>query len=486
MRVFLGNSPWQKEGFYGVRAGSRWPHFERCGSGYMPFPFFLGYAAAVLEKDNQEVQLVDGIAEGLTPRQFLQKVIEFKPELVLLEVATSSFNVDMAMAQEIKKSLPDCKLAFCGLHIFMYDPRFLEENPLVDYVVEGEYEYTLRDLVRLLSEGQDLSGCLGLYYRKEGKVVHTGKRPLIANLDELPWPARHFLPMDKYHDNPGGIPDPCLQVHSSRGCPFQCVFCAWPQIMYGDHSYRVRNPVDVVDEIAWCKEKYGIKSFYIDDDTFNIGKPRLLKFAEELKKRNLCLPWAAMARSDTCDFDTLEKLRDAGMVAIKYGVESGDQEIVNASGKNLNLETLRKAVKRTKELGVKVHLTFTFGLPGETYETAERTIQLALGLDPDSLQFSLTTPYPGSKFFEMLESKGHLLSKDWDLYDGYNNAVTRTDELGPEELVKILRDAEKRWSRHRIYRVLRGYEFKRFAKGVIQNPGKATLRLKEFLTHGRM
>jgi len=486
MRVFLGNSPWQKEGFYGVRAGSRWPHFERCGSGYVPFPFFLAYAAAILEKENQEVLLVDGIAEGITSQQYLQKIINFKPDLVLLEVSTNSFNVDMAIAQDIKKALPGCRLAFCGLHIFMYDTSFLDQNPLVDYVLAGEYEYTLRDLITYLNEGKDLSTCQGLYYRQDGKGVYTGKRPLIANLDELPWPARHFLPMEKYHDNPGGIPDLSLQVHSTRGCPFQCVFCAWPQIMYGDHSYRVRSPKDVVDEIAWCKEKYSIKSFYIDDDTFNIGKPRLLEFAEELKKRNLGLPWAAMARSDTCDAETIAKLRDAGMVAIKYGVESGDQNIVNAIGKKLNLETLKKAVKETKALGVKVHLTFTFGLPGETRETAERTVRLALALDPDSLQFSLTTPYPGSKFYDQLEKSGHLLSKDWDLYDGYNTSVVRTDELGPEDLVNILRDAEKRWSRHRVYRILRGYEFKRFVKGVVQNPRKAGNRLKEFVTQGRL
>ena len=319
-----------------------------------------------------------------------------------------------------------------------------------------------------------------------GKGYYTGKRPLIENLDDLPWPSREFLPMNKYYDCPGGIPTPSLQIHSSRGCPFQCVFCAWPQIMYGDNSYRTRNPVDVVNEIENCLKKYQIKSFYFDDDTFNIGKPRLMKLAEELKQRNLGLPWAAMARADTCDFETLEKMKEAGLCAIKYGVESGDQEIVDAIGKRLNLETLRNAVKKTKELGIKVHLTFTIGHPGETRETAQRTVDLALGLDPDSLQFSIATPYPGSKFYDLLEKEGKLLSKDWDLYDGYNNAVTRTDELSSDEILSILRDAEKRWSKHRINRALHGYEAFRAIKNAVQNPGKAMHRLYDFMTQGRL
>jgi len=485
MKIFLGNSPWRKKGFYGVRAGSRWPHFERDESGYRPFPFFLAYAAAVLEKDGQDVCLVDGIAEDLTPEQFLDRVVEFKPDLVLLEVSTSSSKVDEQMGRQIKERLPETRLAYSGLNVFMYSPKFLEETPYVDYVLEGEYEYTLRDLVRGLSDKKDLSDCLGLYFRKDGAGFYAGKRPLISDLDQLPWPSREQLPMMKYHDCPGGIPEPSLQIHSSRGCPFQCNFCAWPQIMYGDHSYRVRDPKDVVDEIAWCKEKYGYKSFYVDDDTFNIGKPRLLKFAEELKKREICLPWAAMARADTCDFDTLEKLRDAGLVAIKYGVESGDQDIVDQMKKNLDLDTLRKAVKRSKELGLKVHLTFTYGHPGETWASAEKTTKLALELNPDSLQFSIATPYPGSRLFEELEKSGNLLTKDWDLYDGYNNAVTRTDELGPEDIVKILRDAEKRFARQRFLRSFQGAELLQTAGKFVKHPTRALRRLKTYLTEGR-
>ncbi len=485
MKVFLGNTPWKKAGFYGVRAGSRWPHFERDGAGYMPFPFFLAYGAAVLEKDQQEVLLVDGIGARMSTEEFLSKIVKFKPDLAVLEVATSSFNVDMAMAKMIKSSLPNCQIAFCGMHVFMYEPEFLKTTPEVDYVFQGEFEYTLRELVQRLDTKKDLEGCLGMIYRKNGEVINNGKRPLIANIDELPMPARHFTNLCWYHDNPGGIPDVSLQMHASRGCPFQCVFCAWPQIMYGDHSYRVRNPVAILDEIEHCVKEYKVKSIYFDDDTFNIGKPRLVKLAEEFKKRKLNIPWGAMSRADTCDFDTMAKLRDVGMVAVKYGVESGDQGIITDSGKHLNLDTLRKACKKTKELDIKIHLTFTFGLPGETYETARKTIDLAMELDPDTLQFSIATPYPGSKFYELLEKEGKLVSKNWDEYDGYNQAVTKTNELGPQDLVNIHREAERKWARHRVKRIIKKNNFVSLVKKSIHDPVKATHRLKDLVTLGR-
>ena len=178
MNIFLGNSPWYKEGFYGVRAGSRWPHFERNGSGYLPFPFFLAYATAILQRDQHNVLLVDGIAEGMTYDEFVAKVKAFNPQLVVLEVSTSSFKVDSVIAQRIKESLPGTPIVLCGMHIFMNDVQFLVEHPYVDYVLEGEYEYTLHEFVQRLTNKEDLSGCLGLYYRKDGKRVLYWETPI--------------------------------------------------------------------------------------------------------------------------------------------------------------------------------------------------------------------------------------------------------------------------------------------------------------------
>lgn len=472
MKVFLGNSPWNKPDLYGVRAGSRWPHFERCGDPYMPFPFYMAYATAVLEKEGHEVLLVDGVAERISDDEFFKRVEDFSPGLALLEVSTPSIGKDLQDAERLKKALgKDVPVVFAGPHIEMYRPDFLEKVPMVDFVLMGEYEYTLRELVDKLANGKDPSDTLGVLCRMpDGSVKENPRRPLIENIDELPWPARHHLPMDSYHDCPGGIPCPSLQMWASRGCPFKCIFCAWPQIMYNGSKYRVRDPKDVVNEIEHCVKKYGMKSIYFDDDTFNIGKKRIISICEELTSRNLNLPWAVMARADTADFEMLKAMKQAGLQSIKYGVESASQKLVDACGKALDLKKVEETVKITRKLGINFHLTFTFGLPGETWDTVHQTIRYAKKLSPDSIQFSIVTPFPGSSYFDILEKKGYLKSKDWTQYDGSNMAVVRTDDMTSEELEQALQMAHREWEKHKFRRTF--FQGKFLKKGLL-HPLKA-------------
>ncbi len=480
LKVFLGNAPWRVKGFYGVRAGSRWPHLEPEESCYLPFPFFMAYTAAVLVRDGFEVLMVDGIAENISEDEFIRKIVDFNPDLTILEVSTASMEIDLRVIKKIKTYLSDStKIAICGPDINIYSKEFLQSNPDIDFVFKGEYEYTARDLCRALSSDTiDIPDVDGLFYRKSnGEVIFTRERELIKNLDELPYPARYFLPMERYNDTPGGIPLPSVQMWASRGCPYRCIFCAWPQIIYGGHSYRTRDPVKVVDEMEYLVKKCGFKSVYFDDDTFNIGKKRILKICEEIKKRNLNVPWAIMARADTADREMLEALKDAGLVALKYGVESGDQKILDNSGKNLKLDKVIEIVKITKELGIKIHLTFTFGLPGENWQTVKKTIDLALELDPDTLQFSIITPFPGSQYYDMLEKKGYLLSKDWSKYNGYVSAVIRTDELSDKDLEKALQMANKAWAKHQLMKKIKSYQFKHLIKKGIKNPVRTIKRL---------
>lgn len=456
MKIFLGNGPWYKKGYYGVRAGSRWPHFEEEGNQYLPFPFYLAYATAVLERAGHKCLLIDGVAERTTEEDYLSRAIAFRPDAVILEVSTASMAADLRQASRIKEACPDAKVAFCGIHVDMYRPGFLDDCPIADFVMKGEYDFVVLDLIKALEGGGDFSKVSNLIYRDgSGQPRETERQESIADLDSLPWPARRHLPMLNYHDCPGGIPAPSLQMWSSRGCPFKCTFCAWPQIMYADNRYRTRDPVDIVDEIEAMKKEYGMRSFYFDDDTFNIGKRRILKLCEEIRRRNLNMPWAAMSRADTSDRETLIAMRDAGLIGIKYGVESGSQDLVDNAEKNLDLARVEETCRITKELGIRTHLTFSFGLPGETWETARKTIDFAKKLDPDTLQFSLMTPFPGSKFYEDMKAEGRLLTEDWSLYDGGTTSVVKTDQLDGKDLEKALRMAYNEWDRHKLFRPLR-------------------------------
>lgn len=453
MRIFLGNGPWAKPGFYGVRAGSRWPHFEAENLEYMPFPFFLAYATALLDREGFEVILVDGCAEKIEQEPFLERIAAFEPEVIVLEVSTISIDTDLALARAVRERWPEATLAFAGLHAFMYEPDWLAEHADIDLVLVGEYETTLLEVARRLDEGKSLRGCRGILWREDGQVRREENRPLLENLDSLPWPARHFLPLENYHDEPGSIPRPSVQMWASRGCPYGCVFCAWPQIMYGSHKYRTRSVRDTVDEMEWLVAEWGFRSVYFDDDTFNIQKKRTLKFAREVKSRNLGVPWAIMARIDNMDRETLETLKDAGLFALKYGIESADPELLAQANKGLDLAKARKVIKLTHELDIKMHLTFMFGMPGETKESARRTIDLALEADPESVQFTIATPFPGSRYYREIKEAGRLLSDDFSKYDGFRSAVIRTDHLEPKDLEEIAAEANRRWQEHRWSRL---------------------------------
>lgn len=450
MKIFLGNSPWNKKGYYGVRAGSRWPHFEEDHHEYMPFPFFLAYGAAILEQADHEVLLVDGIAEKITEKEFIGKINRFSPDLILLEVSTISIDTDLALAKKIRKLVgKSAAIAFSGLHAYMYEPGFLKQYPFIDFILVGEYEYTLRDLANHLKNNQVPDNVPGLICRDpDGNITVSRRRPLISDLDELPWPARHYLPMTNYHDEPGNIPRPSVQMQASRGCPFGCVFCAWPQIIYGTHKYRTRDPGDVADEFEWLVKIWGFESVYFDDDTFNIGEKRILNICRELKNRRLNTPWAAMCRADTMKPDMLEAMVDSGLHAVKYGVETDDQDTLTASGKALNIRKAQDTIRLTHELGVHTHLTFMFGLPGETREKALRTVDLALELNPESVQFTIATPFPGSRFYNELKEKGLITCDDFSKYDGFRSAVVRTESLSSRDLEEIVEKANSLWKQH--------------------------------------
>jgi radical SAM superfamily enzyme YgiQ (UPF0313 family) len=455
MKIFLGNSPWNKPGLFGVRAGSRWPHFETCDTQYMPFPFYLAYATAVLEKAGHEVLLVDGIAEGISTPQFIDRIEKFNPDMVVYEVATASFVTDLETAKAVHDRVGRRPTVFCGIHEEMYHEKFFDVCDLMDYILMGEYEYNLLDLVSELEAGREPADVSGIIYRSEsGKVEKTRRHAKAPDINSFPWPSRHHLPMNNYHDLCGGIPAPSVQLWGSRGCPYGCIFCAWPQIMYGSRKYRTRDPIDCIDEMEMCVKDYGMASAYFDDDTFNIGESRIVAVAEEKMNRGLDIPWSAMCRADTNTRDMLVAMRRSNLWGVKYGVESANQAIVDQSDKNLDLGLTERMVKFTQRLGIRVHLTFTFGLPGETRETMEETLRWAKYLNPDTIQFSICTPFPGSKMFDYMQKKGYLTTTDWANFDGSNQAVVRTEHLEPEDLEEMLVRSHREWEKHKLTRVL--------------------------------
>ena len=459
-RVALLNPPWKADGRLGVRAGSRWPFTSDVGDrpspDYLPFPFFLAYATAKLKEAGFDAVIVDAVAEGLSDEEFFERVAGFAPDLIVIECSTPSIGLDTAYGRRLKLRLPHAHITFAGTHVTALGKEFLARNPFVDSVIQGEYEEAVLLMAESIKESEGLDGLKGILFRDaEGNIAGSGSRTPQVDISALPLPERLTLPIYSYFDGFAGMPFPNVQMHASRGCPFGCIFCVWPQILYGSPKYRVRDPLSVVDEMEMLIRDYGFKAVYFDDDTFNIGKERMIQICSEIRRRNIRTPWAAMARADTSDFETFRAMKDAGICAIKFGVESGVQDMVNRAGKGLDLARVEESVGWCRTLQIPVHLTFTFGLPGETHETVKETVAYALKLNPNSAQFSLTTPFPGTKYFHMLKEKGHLLSEDWSRYDGARYSVVRGEALSREDLRAILAEAERIWGEHTAKRGVR-------------------------------
>ena len=447
LKVILANLPWQKDGKWGVRAGSRWPHIKDASEGgYLPFPFFLAYSASLLEKHSIDALLIDAIAEETTEDKFLEKILRTNLDYLVAETSVPSFYDDLRMLKKISSlGIP---IILCGPNAEVYKTEFLKNHSFIDFVLYGEYEFTLLDLLKCLEGRKDLSEVKGLIYNNNGTIVKNPKRePFDINL--LPWPQREGLPMHRYLDAPGEMLMPSVQILASRGCPFKCHFCLWPQVVYQGNHYRARNVQDVVDEMEYLVKEKGFKSVYFDDDTFNIGKERMLSLCREIQKRGLGnTQWAIMARPDLMDEEILENMKKAGLWAVKYGFESATQSLVDSIGKNMDLRKSEKMVEFTKKLGIKVHLTFTFGLPGETKETIEKTIRQALEIDPFSVQFSITTPFPGTHYYNILEKQNAIVAKDFSHYDGHFKSVIKLENLSPQDLEFAKLQAYRVWGEH--------------------------------------
>ncbi|MFA4989399.1 MAG: radical SAM protein [Candidatus Omnitrophota bacterium] len=447
-KVLLVNLPWKKEGRWGVRAGSRWPHIkdETEEGNYLPFPFFLAYAASLLRKYDFKACLIDALADKINTEELFRQIKASAPDLLVVETSIPSLNHDLELLNRIGNK--NFKICLCGPVFNLREPDFLKDNKFIDYVLSGEYEYPLLDLARAISGEIDFQNIHGLIQREtDTDTVKVNPCGELIDLDSLPWPLREGLPMEKYCDTPGAIPLPSAQMIASRGCPFGCGFCLWPQVMYQGSQYRSRRISDIVDEMEYLVKTMGFKSIYFDDDTFNIGKERMLEFCRQLKERGLHkIPWAIMARPDLMDEEVLTRMKEAGLAAVKYGVESSSQELLDNCGKNMDLKKAEKMILFTRGLGIKTHLTFTFGLPGETRQTIEQTIKYALKLKPYSVQFSITTPFPGTRYYDELESKGLIANKNWDEYDGNFKSVIRLEHLSKEELEFSRKRAYKIWA----------------------------------------
>jgi radical SAM superfamily enzyme YgiQ (UPF0313 family) len=431
MKVLIANPPWPGPG-YGARSDVRWPH--KRSDKYIEYPIYLAYTAAVVESAGLDVAFIDAIMDELSINDFARQVGDIAPRLALIETSTPTIDFDLETAAAIKEMSPQVFVALLGSHVTYFHQEIVDENEAVDAVLRGEFEYTAADLARVLRAGGDLGKVAGLTYRDaSGAVRANPDRSLFEPLDEMPFPARHIVRGEGYRAGiySGGHPTAMV---SSRGCPYRCTFCLWPDILYG-HKFRARSAENVVDEIEEAVRAHGHDEIYFDDDTFTIDRQRVMDICSLILERGLEkeAEWIAQCRVDTVDREMLEVMKAANCGYILFGVESGSPEMLKKMKKGITLEKVRHAFRLTREVGIKTQAFFLFGMPGETQETIEQTIQFAKEINASSTQFAIAIPHPGTALYEECKENGWLTSHDWADYTAEASLV-ETPWLSAQEV----------------------------------------------------
>jgi anaerobic magnesium-protoporphyrin IX monomethyl ester cyclase len=323
-----------------------------------------------------------------------------------------------------------------GPHASFLPSETLRKCPQLDIVCVGEAERTIHELAQAVEDKMSLSNVRGIVYRSGNHIVEAPPQPLINDLDSLPFPARRLLPMNQY--TVLGKKTTIGHVITSRGCPFNCIFCA-SSLLFG-RKFRARSPKNVIDEIEEVVSDYNPDTLEFTDDLFTLNRRRVEAICDEMKTQGIDIPWACSSRVDTISRELLTKMREAGCTFIFYGVESGSQRILNQMRKGIRLGQIEDAVRWTKEIGIETLASFIIGWPNETMDDIKNTLNFAKRLDTDYVEFNLATPYPGTELYRLVKKERLLLTENWSEYTA-GRPIIRAGECSAEELARVLLQA---------------------------------------------
>ena len=389
------------DGFDGG-AGSRYQAKREIKSFW--FPTWLAQPAALVENS----KLIDAPPAGIQLAEVVAQAKDF--ELLVVHTSVPSFDSDVRCIAAMKQANPKLKAGLIGAKVAVKADESLTDAPIVDFVCRNEFDFTVKDVADEKPWGE----ILGLSYRDEAGVIHHNPdRPVLEDMDALPSVIdvyKRDLRIEDYFI--GYLKHPYVSVYTGRGCKSRCTFCLWPQTI-GGHNYRTRSVQNVVDEVAAAMKAFPqVKEFMFDDDTFTDDLPRAEKIAEGLGK--LGVAWSCNAKANV-PRKTLENLKAGGLRLLLVGYESGDQQILHNIKKGMRVEVAEQFTKDCHDLGIKIHGTFIAGLPGETRETLQQTIDWACKINPHTIQVSLAAPYPGTFLFKQATENGWLNAEHAEL-----------------------------------------------------------------------
>ena len=388
------------------------PPYPPNAHSHPPFiPLGLAYLGAVAEQAGHSVTVIDCQGERLNYESFRQRIAGVPSDVVGVTSTTLLYNSAKTIMEVAKEVHPNAINMIGGSHVSFWDENALKETKAFDLIVRKEGELTFLELLDRIQANKGFEDVLGTTVRTKNGIQRNEDRPFLHDLDSLPSPAYHLLPLDSYHRMGKTI----FPIVTSRGCVQWCDFCSTVR-MFG-RGYRVRSPKKVVDDMEMLHGKYGESQFTFYDDAFTINRNHTLEMCADIKARKLDVEWDCETRVDAVDKELLEKMRDAGCITIWFGVESGSEKILDKMHKKINREQVREAFKMAQKVGMMTIASAVIGFPGETEETAWETINFINSLNPDDIGCYIATPYPGTPMYEEVIKNGWLRVTDFNKYD---------------------------------------------------------------------
>jgi radical SAM superfamily enzyme YgiQ (UPF0313 family) len=437
-------------------------------------PLGLAYIAAVLENEGNDVEIIDMNAEKVNDRYLLRRLSD--ADMVGITGMITEYQEVLRVINLIKESDKHIRVVLGG-PLATTLPKELLQTSQADFVVMGEGERTIVNLVSAIKQRGNFGDIKGIGYKDHNRIFITERPEPIANLNSIPFPARHLLNMKSYVQNQfhnfssnmkgfGKIKS--TNLITSRGCPYRCAFCF--RDMWG-YKWRGRSPENIVAEMEFVQARYGINGFIFNDDNFVLDRNRVFEFCNLLKERKLNAAWFCNGRVNLMTKELLKAMYEAGCREIAYGIESGNQQMIDSLKKNITLEQVRNVVKWTKGAGISTNGYFMIGLPGETKESIRQTIAFAEELDLDFYGFSLLTPLPGTELYRTAVEKGQIQAditslKDWS----FNINTNLTEDCSNQDLITIQNE------------IFRKFTLKKFGKYYMFNPAFLKRMVKVILS----
>ncbi len=405
-------------------------------------PLGLAYLAAALEQAGAIVKILDYVVSSYSQSQLAAVVRRFKPRIAGATAVTMTFDHASQVLRDLKTIDAEILTVMGGPHVTFCAPETLGEFPELDVVVVGEGEQTLVDLMHAVKSARDLKSVNGIAFRTGFDITTTPQRKFITNLDDLPLPARHLLPLGRYRAL--GLP---MTLTTSRGCPYQCIFCVGRKM--GGAKVRYHSPDRVASELAYLAKRQ-FERINIADDLFTANPDHCLAVCEAIQRHNLKIRWTAFARVDTVSEPLLSKMKAAGCTAISFGMESANPAILKTIKKGISLKQIRQAVRMCLRVGISPNASFILGLPGETRATIEETVSFAAELQRKGLAygFHILAPFPGTEVRENAKRLGiRILTDEWSKYHA-NRAVVETVEAGQRQLDTVVKKWEEKYNQY--------------------------------------